>query len=98
MWERREVEKIEKCMGEFTVACSFINVEEHFKLVFVGVYGPKYDCDGRFLWDKLAGLLGGICRDALGGIFMSLVFLVRDRVKPIFFQLWCNFQISFLPG
>jgi hypothetical protein len=44
-------------MGEFTIACSFRNVENQFKWAFVGFYGPNYDCDGRFLWGKLAGLL-----------------------------------------
>jgi len=26
-------------------------------LVFAGVYSPNFDCDRRFLWDELAGLL-----------------------------------------
>lgn len=30
MWDRRVVEKIKKCVGEFTVACSFKNVEDGF--------------------------------------------------------------------
>jgi hypothetical protein len=57
MWDRRVVEKIDGCVGEFSVAVSFRNVEDHFAWAFVGVYGPNADGDRRFLWDELAGLL-----------------------------------------
>ena len=30
MWDRRVVEKIEKCIGEYIVASSFRNVEDGF--------------------------------------------------------------------
>jgi len=57
MWDRRVVEKIDECVGEFYVACSFRNVEDQFAWAFVGFYGPNSNRYRRFLWDKLAGLL-----------------------------------------
>jgi hypothetical protein len=79
MWDRRVAKKIEECW-EYFVACSFINV--------VGVYGPNYDCDRRFLGNELAGLLNWWNLPwCIGGDFnvtrfppMSPVFLVRERV------------------
>jgi exonuclease III len=57
MWDRRVVEKIEEYVGEFSVACSFRNVEDGFSWAFAGVYGPNLDGDRRLLWEELAGLL-----------------------------------------
>jgi len=57
MWDRRVVEKIDECVGEFTLAILFRNVEDYFSWAFAGIYGPNSDGDGRFLWDELAGLL-----------------------------------------
>jgi hypothetical protein len=51
------VEKVKECAGEFPIACSFRNVEDQFTWAFAGVYGPNFDCDRRFLWDELLGLL-----------------------------------------
>jgi hypothetical protein len=48
-----------------------------------------------FFLDELSGLLSGTCCGALGEISMSLLFQVRDRVKPISFPLWSSSQISF---
>jgi hypothetical protein len=36
MWDRRVVEKREECMGCYTLACSFQNVEDHFEWAFGG--------------------------------------------------------------
>lgn len=44
-------------MGQFSVAYSFRNVEDHFSWAFVGVYGLNIDGDRRLLWDELAGLI-----------------------------------------
>jgi hypothetical protein len=51
------VEKIEVCVGEYVVACSFRNVVDDFIWAFVGVYSPNIDCHRRSLWKELAGLL-----------------------------------------
>lgn len=57
MWDRRVMEKIEECVGEFTIACSFRNVEDQLTWAFAGVYGPNFGCDRIFLWGELVGLL-----------------------------------------
>jgi len=44
----------------------------------------------------LVFLIGGTCRGALREISTSLFFLVRNRVKSVFVQLWWSSQISFL--
>ena len=59
MWDRRVVEKREECMGGYTFACSFKNVEDQFEWVFFlgGVYGQNGDVEKRDLWEELAGLM-----------------------------------------
>jgi hypothetical protein len=57
MWDRRVVEKIDECVGEFTLAITFRNVEDHSTWAFAGVYGPNLDRDRRLLFDELTGLL-----------------------------------------
>jgi hypothetical protein len=49
LWDRRVVQRIEECVGEYTPACSFRNVEDGFSWAFVAVYGPTSDCDRRYL-------------------------------------------------
>jgi exonuclease III len=56
MWDRRVVEKMEECMGQYTMACCFQNVQDHFVWAFGGVYGPNDDVERRILWEELAGL------------------------------------------
>lgn len=53
LWDRR-VEKIEKCVREFTIACPFINIKNGFSWAFVGVYEPNSDCD-RSIFHNLRG-------------------------------------------
>jgi exonuclease III len=38
MWDIRVVEKIDLCVGEFTLAIAVRNVEDHFTWGFAGVY------------------------------------------------------------
>lgn len=57
MWDKRVVEKIDVCVGNFTLAISFRNVVDRFVWAFAGVYGPNSDSDRRLLWDELAGIL-----------------------------------------
>ncbi len=49
MWDRRVVEKTNECVGEFAVACSLWNIEDHFTWTFTGVYGPNPNGDRRLL-------------------------------------------------
>jgi len=49
MWDRRVVEKIEVCGGEYVVACSFRNVEDDSTWAFAVVYGPNIDTLRRSL-------------------------------------------------
>jgi hypothetical protein len=54
------VEKIEECVGRYTVACSLRNNDDNFVWRLVGeggVYGPNDDGDRSVLWDELAGLM-----------------------------------------
>jgi hypothetical protein len=52
--DRRVVEKIEECVGEYTVSCSFRNVKDGFSWAFAGVYGPNTNCNRKYLWEELA--------------------------------------------
>jgi hypothetical protein len=57
VWDNRVVEKIEECVGAYTVAVTFRNVVDHSVWAFAGVYGLNLDRDRRLLWDELAGVL-----------------------------------------
>jgi hypothetical protein len=57
MWDRRVVSKIDVCLGNFVVACSFRNVDDGMEWAFAGVYGPNRDANRRQLWEELAGLM-----------------------------------------
>jgi hypothetical protein len=50
------VEKVDECVGEYTLAVSFKNIADNFARAFVGVYDPNSGCDRRLLWDELAGI------------------------------------------
>lgn len=52
------MEKIEECVGEFSISCSFRNVGDGFVWALVGVYGTtNFDSERMFLWEELAGLI-----------------------------------------
>jgi hypothetical protein len=55
MWDRRVVEKMEACVGNFSVACFFRNVIDNYEWAFAGVYGPNDDVERKGLWDELVG-------------------------------------------
>jgi hypothetical protein len=79
MWDRRVVSKIEDCLGNYVVACSFRNVEDGFLWAFAGVYGPNNNGLRRFLWEELAGLLSIWAMPwCIGGDFNATIFL-RER-------------------
>lgn len=72
MWDTREMENLEECIGEYSAACLFKNVEDGFEWAFVGTYGPNSDGTRRLVRDR------GICPGAFEGISMLPNFLVRD--------------------
>jgi len=75
MWDRRVVEKLEVCIGRYTVACSFRNIGDNDSWAFGGVYGPNDDRDRRDLWVELDGLMS--CWDlpwCIGGDFNVVRF------------------------
>jgi hypothetical protein len=43
MWDRRVVEKVDDCVGRYTLAVSLRNVDDNFLWAFGGVYGPNDD-------------------------------------------------------
>jgi hypothetical protein len=43
MWDRRAVEKVDDCVGRYTLAISLRNVDDNFLWAFGGVYGPNDD-------------------------------------------------------
>ncbi|KAF5478850.1 hypothetical protein F2P56_005379 [Juglans regia] len=56
MWDKRVVENKENFMGDYVVACSFMNVIDGYQWAFAGVYGPNLDRSRSLLWDELAGI------------------------------------------
>jgi exonuclease III len=57
MWDNRVVEKVDVCLGVFTLTISFRNVVDRFVWAFASVYGPNSDMDRSLLWDELAEIL-----------------------------------------
>ncbi|KAG6666005.1 hypothetical protein CIPAW_01G000700 [Carya illinoinensis] len=57
MFDKRVVERLEHCVGDFSVACFFVNIEDGFRWAFIGVYGPNLDVERRSMWEELAGIL-----------------------------------------
>jgi exonuclease III len=49
MWDKRVVEKVEKRVGRYIVACSLHNTGDNVVWAFGGVYGPNDDRDMREL-------------------------------------------------
>jgi exonuclease III len=57
MWDRRAVEKVDDCVGRYTLAVSLRNVDDNFLWAFWGVYGPNDDGERRVLWNEMTGLM-----------------------------------------
>jgi hypothetical protein len=87
MWDRREVEKIEKCVGRYVVAFAFRCVIQNFEWAFVGVYGPNDDAERIGLWDDLVGLM--TVWEMLWCIFF-LCTLVKELVILGIHKHWVN--------
>jgi hypothetical protein len=78
MSDRRVVEKVEECVGRYTVACSLHNTGDNVEWAFEGVYGPNDNRDRRELWDELAGLMSWWeMHGVLGETLMWFDFHVR---------------------
>lgn len=56
MWDKRVVEMAEDCIGVFSMAVSFKNIEDGWIWALAGVYGPNVDRDRSLLWEELVGL------------------------------------------
>lgn len=56
IWDNRVVELVEESVENFSVACSFKNVEDEWMWAFTGDYGPNLDRERSLLWEELAGL------------------------------------------
>lgn len=50
IWDWRVVENLVECMGNFSVACHFRNVEDGFERALAGIYGPNVDSSRTLLW------------------------------------------------
>jgi exonuclease III len=57
MWDKKVVEKVDECVGVYSLAVSFRNIANHSTWAVASVYGPNLNRDRRLLWDELAGLL-----------------------------------------
>ena len=43
MWGNRVVEKVEECVGDYSLVVTFRNVVDRAVWAFAGVYGPNFD-------------------------------------------------------
>jgi hypothetical protein len=57
MWDRRAVEKVDECVGQYTLVVSLRNADDNFMWAFEGVYGPNDDGERSVLWDEMVGLM-----------------------------------------
>lgn len=56
MWDRRVVEFVEECIGNFSIASLFKNVEDRWEWAYASTQGANLDSDRRLLWEELVGL------------------------------------------
>lgn len=81
-WDKRIVEYLEECIGDYSVASSFKNVEDGFVWTFAGKYGPNLDSSRRLLWDEIVGFCSW-CEVpwCIGGDFNVKLFHLRGRLN-----------------
>jgi hypothetical protein len=89
MWDWRVVEKIEEFVGSLL----FLVLSKMPKINLLGLlrvfmFLILIVIEGFYRLNWLICLACGTCHGASGEISTSLVFLVRDRVQPIFVHLW----------
>jgi hypothetical protein len=96
-WDRRVVEKVDECVGRYTLAVSLRNADDNFMWAFGGVYGPNDAGEMRVLWDEMAGLISWWDRLwCFGGDFNVVGFRVSDRKQVVFLLQWKIFQSSYM--
>jgi hypothetical protein len=79
LWDKRMEEKIEECIGVYSLAVKFKSIEDDSIWAFAEVYGPNNAKDRRTLWDELAGLMSWWNLPwCIGGTSTSPTSLVRD--------------------
>jgi hypothetical protein len=82
LWDKRVVEKIENCIGVYTLAIKFTNIEDGSIWAFAWAYGPNHASDRRILWKELVGMMSWWTMPwCMGGVSTSPNFLAKDLVK-----------------
>lgn len=56
LWDKRVVGIFDESVGEYSMACSFKNLEDAFLWAIAGVYVPNLDSERRLLWEEIEGL------------------------------------------
>ncbi|KAG6666667.1 hypothetical protein CIPAW_01G048000 [Carya illinoinensis] len=56
LWDKRVVELVEECIGKFSVAVSFKNIQDGWTWALANMYGPNADREKSLLWEEMAGL------------------------------------------
>jgi hypothetical protein len=96
LWDKRVVEKIEECIGVYSLAVQFKNIEDDSIWAFAGVYGPNLASHRRILWEKLAGVMSWWNLPwCIGGISMSPTSLAKD-LESLVVWLCLIFLSSFM--
>jgi hypothetical protein len=73
------VEKIENCIGVYSLVVKFRSIEDDSIWAFAGVCGPNHARDRRILWEELAGLMSWWNLPwCIGGTSMSPTSLAKD--------------------
>jgi hypothetical protein len=97
LWDKRVVEKIESCIGVYSLVVKFRSIEVDSIWAFVGVYGLNHASDRRIAWEELAGMMSwwNLMWCIGGGISMSPASLAKD---PELHVVWLclNFLSSFM--
>ena len=56
LWDKRVLDKIDSCIGEFSVSCSWKGVEDGFEWTCTGVYGPTVETFRSSFWAELVNI------------------------------------------
>ena len=56
LWDKRVLDKIDSCIGEFSVSCSWKGVEDGFEWTCTGVYGPTVETSRSSFWAELVDI------------------------------------------
>ncbi|KAG2718513.1 hypothetical protein I3760_03G224000 [Carya illinoinensis] len=78
MWNKRVVEMVEDCIGLFSIAVTFKNIEDGWMWALAGVYRPDVDRERSYLWEEFAGLYSSW---NLPWVFVEILILFSSLVK-----------------